>query len=75
MEPLKRCDGATCVYERAGSMSGLCYGSISVNMDTLTVLSVKWDNQPTSTCDAVRNEYPPLPSTDYLTQYLRSLAK
>ena len=56
------------------SMSNLCYGRIYVNYDTLTVEGVSWDNQPTPTCDPVRNENPPLPSTEYLTNYLRSLA-
>lgn len=77
MEPMTHCDytGTVCEEDWSGTTSGLCYGSVSIDMKTLTVKSVKWDNQPTSTCDPVRNEYPPLPSTDYLTQYLRSLAK
>lgn len=77
MEPMRRCnyDGTVCEYDWSGTTAALCFGSVSIDMKTLTVLSVKWDNQPTSTCDHVRNEYPPLPSTEYLTQYLRSLAQ
>lgn len=55
--------------------ANLCYGSIYIDYDTLTVTGVSWDDQPTPTCDPVRNELPPLPSAEYLTNYLRSIAQ
>lgn len=72
--PMKQCYDSECTYVRGGSISGLCYGAISISLDTMEILSVSWDDSTTSTCDDVRNDHPPLPSVEYLTQYLRSIA-
>lgn len=53
--------------------SELCKGSVSISLDTLEIVEAFWDDQPTSTCDNVRNDHPPIPSVDYLNQYLKSL--
>ncbi len=57
------------------SAEGLCYSGFTMDLNNMTISDVHWSNQPTSTCDKVRDENPPLPSEEYLTSYLRSIVK
>lgn len=61
--------------EWGASVKHLCYAEFTINFETKTISHIQWNDEPTSTCDKVRNEHPPLPSADYLTNYLRSIAK
>lgn len=57
---------------RASYSSELCFGEVVISLETLKVIEVRWDDARTPTCDYVRNDHPPLPSIDYLNQYLAS---
>ena len=56
------------------SQSSLCFGRFDVDVDNMTISNPQWDTQPTSTCDRVRNEFPPVPSEQYLTDFFRKVA-
>ncbi len=51
----------------------LCYTSLSLDVGPMKIINASWDDQPTSTCDNVRGEYPPVPSLEYLNSYLQRL--
>lgn len=51
----------------------LCFGEITIKVDTLEIIEAYWDDSPTSTCDYVRNDHPSIPSIEYLNHYLETL--
>lgn len=55
---------------RTSVSSELCFGEVTISLETLKVIAVSWDDARTPTCDYVRNDHPPLPTVEYLNQYL-----
>lgn len=68
-------DNDTDVTGAATVLSELCMGKVSVSLETLQVIDVEWDDATTSTCDYARNDHPPLPTVEYLNQYLSQIPK
>ncbi len=63
-------------YDPTGSFirqGELCFGEITIKVDTLEIIEAHWDDSPTSTCDYVRNDHPSIPSIEYLNHYLETL--
>lgn len=75
-----------CSTYSASSGIRLCYAYMYINFTTLTVEKVWWDNNPPNpddapirvgpdvNCNGINKDFPPMPSTEQLTQYLRSIA-